>query len=73
MSSFVAAALAARYAKARRGELVVAAPVGFVKVGDHYRRTGPRSGRAILVFDKVEERRSASGAACHHEHDLDLP
>ena len=28
--------LAARYAKARRGDLVVAAPVGFVKSGDRY-------------------------------------
>ena len=27
--------LSARYEKARRGELIVAAPVGFVKVGDH--------------------------------------
>ena len=30
--------LSARYEKARRGELVVAAPVGFVKAGDRYRR-----------------------------------
>jgi hypothetical protein len=25
--------------KARRGELIVSAPVGFVKAGDRYRRT----------------------------------
>ena len=31
--------LAARYEKARRGELVVAAPIGFIKVGDGWRRT----------------------------------
>jgi DNA invertase Pin-like site-specific DNA recombinase len=37
--------LAARYEKARRGELVVAAPVGFVKAGDRLERIrigGPR-------------------------------
>jgi hypothetical protein len=28
--------LAARYEKARRGELIVSAPIGFVKVGDRY-------------------------------------
>src|ERR671912_2861087 len=41
--------LAARYEKARRGELVVAAPVGFIKVGDHLEmdpdRRGPGSPR----------------------------
>jgi DNA invertase Pin-like site-specific DNA recombinase len=31
--------LSARYEKARRGELIVAAPVGFVKVGDHLEST----------------------------------
>src|ERR1022692_2367960 len=30
--------LAARYAKARRGELIVSAPVGFVKAGDRYEK-----------------------------------
>ena len=30
--------LSARYEKARRGELIVAAPVGFVKAGDHFER-----------------------------------
>jgi DNA invertase Pin-like site-specific DNA recombinase len=31
--------LSARYEKARRGELVVTAPVGFVKAGDRFERT----------------------------------
>jgi len=30
--------LSARYEKARRGELIVAAPVGFVKAGDHFEK-----------------------------------
>jgi len=30
--------LSARYEKARRGELVVAAPVGFVKAGNRYEK-----------------------------------
>ena len=30
--------LSARYEKARRGELVVSAPVGFVKAGDRYEK-----------------------------------
>ena len=35
--------LSARYAKARRGELVVAAPVAFVKAGDRYEKGITRS------------------------------
>ena len=34
--------LSARYEKARRGELVVSAPVGFVKAGDHYEKDPDR-------------------------------
>jgi hypothetical protein len=49
--------LSARYEKARRGELVVTAPVGFVKSGDRYEK-GPdrRVQEAIrLVLNKVWE------------------
>src|SRR5712672_921825 len=34
--------LSARYEKARRGELIVTAPVGFVKVGDHLEKDPDR-------------------------------
>lgn len=48
--------LSARYEKARRGELVAATAVGFVKVGDRYEKDpGRRVQDAItLVFDKIE-------------------
>ncbi len=47
--------LAARYEKARRGELVVAAPVGFVKAGDRLEKDPDRrvQDAISLVFDKV--------------------
>src|SRR4029078_11142140 len=59
-----------------RGELVVAAPVGFVKAGDRYEKDPDRRVQEAikLVFDKVEElARGGTGLVWLHEHDLDLP
>src|SRR5258708_13906539 len=49
--------LSARYEKARRGELIVAAPVGFVKVGDRLEKDPDRRVQEaiILVFDNGAE------------------
>jgi DNA invertase Pin-like site-specific DNA recombinase len=52
--------LAARYEKARRVELVVSAPVGFVKAGDRYEKDPDRRVQEAirLVLNKVWQLRN---------------
>ena len=57
--------LAARYEKARRGELVVAAPVGFIKVGDRLEQHPTGACRRRSASPSTRSRNSAAcGRRC---------
>jgi DNA invertase Pin-like site-specific DNA recombinase len=47
--------LSARYEKARRGELIVAAPVGFVKAGDRLQRCSRLEARSQDTENQLEQ------------------
>ena len=54
-----------RYEKARRGELVVSAPVGFVKAGDRYEKDPDRRVQEAVVWSSKEPRNwAAPGRLC---------
>src|SRR5436305_5176639 len=68
--------LSARYEKARRGELIVMAPVGFVKAGDRYEQDPDRRVQAAirLAIDKFAELgRVRQALFCCLEHKLEPP
>ena len=68
--------LAARYQKARRGELIVAAPVGYVKTDEQELEKDPdRREKAItLIFAKFSELATVRQTLLWFlEHGLDLP
>ena len=55
--------LSARYERARRGELVVAAPVGFVKASDRYEKDPDRRGEQQCPYQSASRRAEAGAAA----------
>src|SRR5260221_7507421 len=68
--------LAARHAKACRGELIVIAPVGYVKAGDRLEKDSDRRVQEaiVLVFSKFVELGSVRQTLlCFLAHGLNLP